>query len=199
MMSGLAERRYPPMNRRYAGLSLLELNVAIVVAALIMFAVFQLIASGMRLQSANVVNGRLAALAQKAIELKRLEVFEKGSANQPLPSSPSGRQAFTAPDDEYGYDVTYYTYEKPFAFPPDVKLVIIPISWPDPNKAMYMIAMKVVVDGPLASGGAKRAFYRSVQVVTLMQYPVYRSATPPSSNVMYPLPAPTPLIPIGMP
>ncbi|MGV8125130.1 MAG: PilW family protein [Candidatus Xenobiia bacterium LiM19] len=186
------------MQMRYRGLSLIELNVAIVIAALVMFAAFQIIASGMRLQSQSRINARLAALAQKAIEQKRLEVFQTGSANQPLPVTPSGRQTFTAPDGEFGYEVTYYNYET-YSFPPDIKIWFIPLSWPDPDKKMYLIAMKVVVDGPVVPGGGRRADYRKVEVVTLMHYPVYQNSSPPTSNTMHCLPPPSPLIPIGMP
>ncbi|MHC9544042.1 MAG: PilW family protein [Vulcanimicrobiota bacterium] len=186
------------MKMRYRGLSLIELNVAIVIAALVMFAAFQIIASGMRFQSQSRINARLAALAQKAIEMKRLEVFQTGSANQPLPASPSGRQTFTAPDGEFGYEVTYYNYES-YSFPPDIKIWFIPLCWPDPDKTMYLIAMKVVVDGPVVPGAGRRADYRKVEVVTLMHYPVYKSSTAPTSNTMHCLPPPSPLIPIGMP
>ncbi|GEM_PF-2322206 len=186
------------MKMRYWGFSLLELNVAIVIAALMMFAVFQVIASGMRFQSQSRINARLAALAQKIIELKRLEVFEKGSANQPLPASPAARLTFPAPDDEFGYEVTYYNYES-YSFPPDIKIWIFPLSWPDSDKKMYLIAMKVVVDGPVIPGGSRRADYRSIQVVTLMQYPVYQNSNPPTSNTMHCLPPPNPTVPIGMP
>jgi len=181
---------------RPRGLSLIELNVAIVVAALMMFAVFQVIASGMRLQSKSRVNARLAALAQKQMELQRLDVFNAGKARQKLESI--SRKAFDAPDGEYGYEVTYYNYEQ-YSFPPDIKFWIIPLSWPDQDKTMYLIAMKVTVDGPVAPGGMARPDYRKVEVVTLMHYPVYQSNEAPASEDMHSPLAPNPPAPISMP
>jgi type II secretory pathway pseudopilin PulG len=191
-------RFLPGCGGRSRGLSLIELNVAIVVAALMMFAVFQVIASGMRLQSKSRVNAKLASLTQRTIEMQRLEVFKSGSSKQSLKTSNIARKAFDAPDDEFGYEVTYYNYEQ-YSFPPDIKFLFIPISWPDPDKTMYLIAMKVAVDGPVAPGGIARPDYRKVEVVTLMHYPIYQSNEAPASGDLHCLPPPNPLIPISMP
>ena len=183
------------------GFSLLELCVAIVVLTFVLFYMFQLIASGLRYQTQCRINAKLAMLAQKALEHERLEVFQYGSSNQPLPSAPPTRVRFPVPDNLFGYVVTYYTYEA-LEYPPDITIWILPLSSPDADKTMYIIAIKVDVDGPIDPGGGRQTGYRSIQVITLMHYPGYRSSSPPISNTM---PAnlhtapPNPDIPVGMP
>ena len=178
--------------REMRGLSLLELCIAIVVAALVLFAVFEIITTGMRCQARSRTSLRLAALAQKALETTRLTiVYPNGAANTALPSSPMSRVRFTAPDEAYGYKITFYNFEK-YDFPPDITIIYtVPVIFlpfvkdldPDPNQTTYLIAVKAEVDGPTQSDGVTPATgYREMEVVTLMHYDGYTNASPPASN-----------------
>jgi hypothetical protein len=188
------------MRRKFRGLSLLELTISIVVAALVIFSLFQLITSGLRYQAQSRISAKLTWLTQSALEMTRMEAFSYARAGSPLPATPSARRTFPAPDSEFGYRVTYYDY-KSFEYPPHITILLIPVSWPDPDKTMYLIAIHIIVDGPVGAGSVKQTGYKSVQVVSLMHYPVYKSASPPTSNVMPASlrPASNPDIPIPMP
>jgi prepilin-type N-terminal cleavage/methylation domain-containing protein len=194
---------------RQRGLSLLELSIAIVIAALVLFSVFRLIVTGVRSQAQGRVSAKVTALAQKALEETRLVVYNLGRTGNLLPAAPTTRKPFDPPDEAFGYTVAFYKY-KSFSFPPDLDfdspLPLVPtihISSPDPDKTMYMIAIQVTADGPLAPDGiTRRTGYKSLQVITLMHYPVYQSSIPPTTTMMPPSlhpPPHLPAVPIGMP
>ncbi len=200
-------RRGRRASARQQGLSLLELSIAIVIAALVLFSVFRLIVTGVRSQAQSRVSAKVTALAQKALEETRLVVYNLGSTGNLLPAATSTRKPFDPPDEAFGYTVAFYKYQS-FSFPPDLDfkpplLPTIHISSPDPDKTMYMIAIQVTADGPLAPDGiTRRTGYKSLQVITLMHYPVYQSSIPPITTMMPPSlhpPPPVPAVPIGMP
>jgi len=184
---------------RQRGLSLLELCIAVVIAALVLFFVFQLIATGIRSQAQSRVSATLTSLAQRALEETRLDVYHHGMAGGSLSDIPLPGTAFSPPYDMFRYLVTYYQYER-MNYPQLHVLFLTSASHPE--KAMYLVAVRLVVNGPVKPDGVTTLTgYRSMQIVTLMHYPGYQSASPPTANTMPAAlkPVPVPACSIGMP
>jgi hypothetical protein len=193
------ERGERAVRARQRGLSMLELCIAIVIAAFVLFCVFELIATGMRSQAQSRISATLTSLAQKALEKTRLDVYDSGIAGSILTDSPANGIRFQSPNDMFFYRVTYYQYEQ--VDYPQLTILFLSSS-SHPERAMYIVAVQIVVNGPLKPDGiTKLNGYRSMQVLTLMQYPGYRSSTPPASNPMPPglIAVPAPAASIGMP
>jgi type II secretory pathway pseudopilin PulG len=180
------------MKRKQAGLSMLELVISILIVAMLLFSVFELITSGTRFQLHSKNAAKASALCQKILEEKRLFLIEYPGPAAPIPNE--GWAYFPAPDNEYRYSTDYYNYQRMyFPFPDGLGQ--------DPDKTMYIVALKVTVEGPLRNGTPLLGF-RQISALSLVTASKYQGSTAIASSDMpssiHP-PPPTPMLNIALP
>jgi prepilin-type N-terminal cleavage/methylation domain-containing protein len=194
-----SNRRGRAMKQAQRGLSLIELVISIIIVAMLIFSVFQLITSGTRYQIHTKNAAKASALSQRILEDRRLFLINYSGPGAPIPDE--SWTSFPAPDDAFRYRVDYYNYQRMY-FPYTTPHPPYAIGeGQDPDKTMYIVAVKVTVEGPLRNG-SPLVGYRSISAVSLVTASRYQGDTPIASADMpssiHP-PPPTPMLNIALP
>lgn len=172
------------MRKQGRGLSLIELVISTLIAAVLLFSVFQLLTSGANYQLRSRTATKISTLARKAVEKARITAMK---ATAPLADESA---FFVAPYDDFAYTIHYYTYRT-------VPLPSVSGS-PDPVNNRYLVALEAVVEGPMESTGVGRPGYMKTTLLAIVANKAYISDTPIAPA--YPgVPAPAPTDPIIMP